>query len=58
MKTEIKEGKLRIEAELQPPSQSKTGKSYLVVNTGGFIPVVDEKGKVYKLNLTLITKEK
>ena len=57
MEIKIQDGKYTINGELQPPVRSKTGKSYVVASTGGFIKVVDNKGKEFSVALNIITKE-
>lgn len=57
MKIEIKDGKYTITGELQPPQRSKSGKTYIVASTGGFIKTIDDKGKEYSAALNIITKE-
>jgi len=58
MKIEVKDGKFIITGELQPPTASKSGKTYIVASTGGFIGVTDEHGKPYSVSLNITTKEK
>lgn len=57
MTIEIKDGKYIITGELQPPVRSKTGKSYIVASTGGFMKIIDDKSKEYSVSLNIITKE-
>ena len=56
MKASIKDGKLLVEAKLNKPRPSKSGKTNVVVSTNGFIFVDGDDGKVYRLNINLITK--
>ena len=58
MEITIKDGKFTITGQLQPPTLSKSGKTYIVAGTGGFINVTDEKGKPYSVSINIITKEK
>ena len=57
MELKIQDGKYTITGELQPPVRSKTGKSYIVASTGGFMKVVDDKGKEFSVALNIITKD-
>lgn len=56
MKVEIKDGKFTITGEFQAPERSKSGKTYVVASTRGFINAVDDKGKQYSVSLNVITK--
>lgn len=58
MDIKINNGKFTITGDLQAPVQSKTGKSYVVASTRGFVNAVDEKGKTYSISLNITTKEK
>lgn len=56
MEITIKDGKFTITGELQPPVRSKSGKTYVVASTGGFIKTTDGN-KEYSVALNIITKE-
>ena len=57
MKTTIKDGKLIIEIDLQKPTLSSTGKSYVVASSGGFKSTGAEiDGKTVSVNITAIVK--
>jgi hypothetical protein len=57
MKAEIKDGKFIITGELQPPSRSKSGKTFIVASTNGFMKIIDDKGKEFQVSVNIITKE-
>jgi len=57
MEITIKDGKYTISGQLQPPVRSKSGKTYIVASTGGFIKAVDDKQKEYSVSINIITKE-
>ena len=52
----IKDGKFTITGQLQPPVRSKSGKTYIVASTGGFMNVQGDN-KQYQVALNIITKE-
>lgn len=54
----ISNGKFTISGELQAPAQSKSGKTYVVASTRGFINATDDKGKTYSVSINITTKEK
>lgn len=57
MKTTIKDGKLIIEIDLQEPTLSSTGKSYVVASSWGFKSNGAEiDGKTVSVNITAIVK--
>ncbi len=57
MKTQIKSGKLIIEAEIsKSPQPSRSGKTLVGVTTNGFVNVPSDDSKVYSLNLNLIIR--
>ena len=56
MKIEIKDGKFVISGEFQTPERSKSGKTYVVASSRGFVNAVDDKGKQYSISLNIITK--
>lgn len=58
MDISISNGKFTITGDLQAPVQSKTGKTYVVASTRGFINATDEKGKTYSISINITTKEK
>ena len=55
---ELNNGEYAIIGQLQPPVRSKTGKSYIVASTDGFISAESSSGKTYGINLNITTKEK
>lgn len=56
MKVEIKDGKFVITGDLQSPERSKSGKTFIVATTKGFISVPGLDGKQYSVSLNIITK--
>ena len=58
MEIKISNGKFTISGDLQAPVQSKTGKTYVVASTRGFVNAVDDKGKTYSISINITTKEK
>ena len=57
MKINIKDGKFTIEGELHEPIRSKSGKSYIVASTSGFIKAINDKGKEFSVSINIITKD-
>lgn len=55
-KIEIKDGKFTIAGDFQTPEKSKSGKTYVVATSRGFINAVDDKGKQYSISFNIITK--
>jgi len=57
MKTKIKDGKLKIEADLEKnPQLSKTGKSWIHFSTHGYQEAKDDKGDTYGISINLVKK--
>ena len=55
-KIEIKDDKFIISGTFQTPERSKSGKTYVVASSRGFINAVDDKGKQYSISFNIITK--
>ncbi len=55
---ELKSGEYAIIGQLQAPVRSKTGKSYIVASTGGFISTESSSGKTYGVNMNITRKDK
>jgi len=55
--TITKDGVFTIKGTIQPATRSKSGKTYIVATTGGFINVQSEDGRRYAVSMNIITKE-
>jgi hypothetical protein len=55
---ELKNGEYAIVGQLQPPTRSKTGKTFIVASTNGFISVESSAGITYGVNLNITRKDK
>lgn len=57
MNATIKDGKLIVEIDMQKPTLSKTGKTYIVASSGGFrATAATVDGKPISVNLTATVK--
>jgi len=48
------DGTFKVEGKLEKPVLSKSGKSYIVASTSGFLGVTDDKGNQFKVALNII----
>jgi len=56
MNAKVEKGKLILEMPLQTPVRSRTGKSFIVLSTRGFVNIPSDEGENYALSLNLIKK--
>ena len=57
MEIKIKDGKFSINGELQTPRPSKSGKTYIVASTNGFINIKGDNGKDYSVSINITTQK-